>query len=49
MMIRQTGLTLVEIAIVLVIVGLILVGVVKGQELVHSARVRSLAEMSSGI
>ncbi len=49
MMIRQTGFTLVEIAIVLVIVGLILVGVVKGQELVNSARVRGLAEMSSGI
>ncbi|MEE8054669.1 MAG: type II secretion system protein, partial [Gammaproteobacteria bacterium] len=48
-MIRQTGFTLVEIAIVLVIVGLILVGVVKGQELVNSARVRGLAEMSSGI
>ena len=49
MMIRQTGFTLVEIAIVLVIVGLLLVGVVKGQELVNSARVRGLAEMSSGI
>lgn len=48
-MTKQSGFTLVEIAIVLVIVGLILVGVVKGQELVNSARVRGLAEMSSGI
>lgn len=48
-MTKQSGFTLVEIAIVLVIVGLILVGVVKGQELVNSVRVRGLAAMSSGI
>jgi prepilin-type N-terminal cleavage/methylation domain-containing protein len=39
----QRGFTLVEIAIVLVIIGLLLGGVLKGQELVNSARVKSLA------
>lgn len=40
---KQTGFTLVEIAIVLVIIGLLLGGVLKGQELVTNARVKSLA------
>ena len=40
---RQTGFTLVEIAIVLVIVGLLLGGVVKGQELINSAKVKNFA------
>ena len=39
----QSGFTLVEIAIVLVIIGLLLGGVLKGQELVNSAKVKSLA------
>jgi prepilin-type N-terminal cleavage/methylation domain-containing protein len=43
------GFTLVEIAIVLVIIGLLLGGILKGQELINSARVRNLAESSSGI
>ncbi|MDR2450728.1 MAG: prepilin-type N-terminal cleavage/methylation domain-containing protein [Candidatus Accumulibacter sp.] len=38
----QPGFTLVEIAIVLVIIGLLLGGVLKGQELVNSAKVKSL-------
>jgi prepilin-type N-terminal cleavage/methylation domain-containing protein len=38
----QKGFTLVEIAIVLVIVGLMLGGVFKGQELIASAKVKSL-------
>jgi prepilin-type N-terminal cleavage/methylation domain-containing protein len=38
---RQSGFTLVEIAIVLVVVGLLLGGVLKGQELVVNARIRS--------
>ena len=40
---RQTGFTLLEIAIALVIIGLLLGGVLKGQELIQSARVRNLA------
>ncbi len=44
----QSGFTLVEIAIVLVIVGLLLGGILKGQELINSARVRNLADTSAG-
>ncbi|MBI1989386.1 MAG: type II secretion system protein [Betaproteobacteria bacterium] len=40
---NQTGFTLIEIAIVLVIIGLLLGAVLKGQELIQSARVRNLA------
>jgi len=38
---QQSGFTLVEIAIVLVIIGLLLGGVLKGQELVNSAKVKN--------
>jgi prepilin-type N-terminal cleavage/methylation domain-containing protein len=38
---RQSGFTLVEIAIVLVIIGLLLGGVLKGQELINSAKVKN--------
>lgn len=41
---RQAGFTLVEIAIVLVIIGLLLGGVLKGQELIESAKVKNLAQ-----
>ncbi|MBU0621065.1 MAG: prepilin-type N-terminal cleavage/methylation domain-containing protein [Gammaproteobacteria bacterium] len=40
---NQSGFTLIEIAIVLVIIGLLLGGVLKGQELINSAKVKSLA------
>lgn len=40
---KQTGFTLVEIAIVLVIIGLLLGGVLKGQELVINAQAKSIA------
>lgn len=40
---RQTGFTLVEIAIVLIIIGLMLGGMMKGQELIDSAKVKNLA------
>ena len=40
---NQSGFTLNEIAIVLVIIGLLLGGVLKGQELINSAKVKSLA------
>lgn len=38
---KQAGFTLVEIAIVLVIIGLLLGGVLKGQELINSAKVKN--------
>jgi prepilin-type N-terminal cleavage/methylation domain-containing protein len=38
----QQGFTLVEIAIVLVIIGLLLGGVLKGQELINNAKVKNL-------
>jgi len=40
---QQSGFTLVEIAIVLVIIGLLLGGVLKGQELINSAKVKNFA------
>jgi prepilin-type N-terminal cleavage/methylation domain-containing protein len=40
---QQSGFTLVEIAIVLVIIGLLLGGVLKGQELINSAKAKSYA------
>jgi prepilin-type N-terminal cleavage/methylation domain-containing protein len=46
---RQTGFTLIEIAIVLVIIGLLLGGVLKGQELITSARVRNLISQQDGV
>lgn len=46
---QQNGFTLVEIAIVLVIIGLILGGILKGQELIDSARVRSLSNKISDV
>lgn len=46
---NQSGFTLIEIAIVLVIIGLLLGGVLKGQELITSARVRNLISQQDGI
>jgi prepilin-type N-terminal cleavage/methylation domain-containing protein len=46
---KQSGFTLVEIAIVLVIIGLLLGGILKGQELITSARVRNIADQNSGV
>mgnify|MGYP001586076707 FL=1 len=46
---RQHGFTLIEIAIVLVIIGLLLGGVLKGQELITSARVRNLISQQDGV
>lgn len=41
---QQSGFTLVEIAIVLVIIGLLLGGILKGQELINSAKTKSFAQ-----
>src|SRR5882724_11562457 len=46
---RQAGYTLIEIGVVLVIVGLLLGGVLKGQELITGARVRNLISQQDGI
>lgn len=45
----QQGFTLVELAIVLVIVGLLIGGILKGQELIASTRVTSTASQIKGI
>jgi prepilin-type N-terminal cleavage/methylation domain-containing protein len=47
--ITTAGFTLVEVAIVLVILGLLLGGILKGQELLTNARVRELITQQDGI
>jgi prepilin-type N-terminal cleavage/methylation domain-containing protein len=49
MMQKQKGFTLIEIAIVLVIIGLLLGGVLKGQELINNARVRNVISQQDSI
>ena len=46
---KQAGFTLVEIAIVLVIIGLLLGGVLKGQELINQAKIKNLANDFNGL
>lgn len=46
---RQSGFTLVEIAIVMVIIGLLLGGVLKGQELVENARLKRVVTDLQGV
>ena len=46
---KQSGFTLIEIAIVLVIIGLLLGGVLKGQELITGARVRNFIQQQDGV
>jgi len=46
---NNRGFTLIEIAIVLVVIGLLLGGVLKGQELITGAKVRSLIAQQDGI
>jgi len=46
---QQSGFTLVEIAIVMVIIGLLLGGVLKGQEVITNARIKNINNDYSGI
>lgn len=46
---KQSGFTLIEIAIVLVIIGLLLGGVLKGQEMMNNAKIKRVANDYSGI
>lgn len=46
---KQAGFTLVEIAIVLVIIGLLLGGVLKGQEIITNAKIKNLENDFQGI
>jgi prepilin-type N-terminal cleavage/methylation domain-containing protein len=48
-LVRQSGFTLVEIAIVLVIIGLLLGGVLKGQELIENGKIKNLRNDYQGI
>ena len=44
---QQSGFTLVEIAIVLVIIGLLLGGVLKGQELIEQSKIKRIYQRAS--
>ena len=46
---QQSGFTLVEIAIVLVIIGLLLGGVLKGQEMITQAKIKNVANDLNGL
>ena len=46
---KQKGFTLVEIAIVLVIVGLLIGGVLKGQEMITNAKLKRIESDNAGI
>lgn len=46
---KQSGFTLIEIAIVLVIIGLLLGGVLKGQEMIENAKIQSLRNDMDGV
>lgn len=46
---QQSGFTLIEIAIVLVIIGLLLGGVLKGQEMVENSRIKSVVADMRGV
>ncbi len=47
--VKQKGFTLVEIAIVLVIVGLLIGGVLKGQEMITNAKIKRIESDNAGI
>ena len=45
----QSGFTLVEIAIVLVIIGLLLGGILKGQEMITQAKIKNVINDFNGV
>ena len=45
---RQDGLSLIEIALVLLVMALAMVGIVKGQELIHNSRVHNTIAAQAG-
>ena len=46
---RQSGFTLIEIAIVLVIIGILIVGVLQGQEMIENSKTKSIINDMKGI
>jgi len=46
---NQKGFTLVEIAIVMVIIGLLIGGILKGQEMLKNAKVKRIAKQADGL
>ena len=46
---HQAGFTLVEIAIVLVIIGLLLGGILKGQEMITQAKIKNIVNDMNGM
>jgi len=46
---RQSGFTLIEIAIVLVIIGILIVGVLQGQEMIENSKTKSIVNSMKGI
>ena len=48
-MARQAGFTLIEIAIVLVIIGILIVGVLQGTEMIENSRTKSIVSTMKGV
>ena len=46
---QQSGFTLVEMAIVLVIIGILLGGVLKGQEMIESAKIKNVVDQAKSL
>ena len=46
---RRTGFTIVELTIVLVVIGLLLSGILKGQELINGAKIRAIVDRQNSI